>query len=109
MSTIVPLLRMIGNLRINSDKQSLKEFIELAHKRTRLAKSTVYHQLFPAHQGNGPGYASTYAIVGESIREIQNKAKRNGKNLIDFNTYACSMGFPARTIFEGRLREFAEP
>jgi hypothetical protein len=67
----------------------------------------VYHQLFPAHQGNGPGYASTYAIVGESIREIQNRAVRNGKKLLDFNTYACSMGFPARTIFEDRLKAFA--
>lgn len=107
MWRIVRFLRVIGDARINSGKQSLRDFIEWAHKRTGLAKSTVYHQLFPAHQGNGPGYASTYAIVGESIREIQNKAKRNGKNLVDFNTYACSMGFPARTIFEERLREFA--
>lgn len=107
MWRIIRFLRVIGDARINSGKQSLRDFIEWAHKRTGLAKSTVYHQLFPAHQGNGPGYASTYAIVGESIREIQNKAKRNGKNLVDFNTYACSMGFPARTIFEERLRDFA--
>jgi len=107
MWRIIRFLRVIGDARINSGKQSLRDFIEWAHKRTGLAKSTVYHQLFPAHQGNGPGYASTYAIVGESIREIQNRAKRNGKNLVDFNTYACSMGFPARTIFEERLREFA--
>src|SRR5437660_10816984 len=109
MSRIVRCLRVIGQARITAGQQSLRDLIEWAHKRTGLAKSTVYHQLFPAHPGNGPGYASTYAIVGESIREIQNKAQRNGKNLIDFNTYACSMGFPARTIFEGRLREFAEP
>jgi len=107
MWRIIRFLRVIGDARINSGKQSLRDFIEWAHKRTGLAKSTVYHQLFPAHQGNGPGYASTYAIVGESIREIQNRAKRNGKNLVDFNTYACSMGFPARTIFEERLREFS--
>jgi len=107
MWRIIRFLRVIGDARINSGKQSLRDFIEWAHKRTGLAKSTVYHQLFPAHQGNGPGYASTYAIVGESIREIQNRAKRNGKDLVDFNTYACSMGFPARTIFEDRLREFA--
>jgi hypothetical protein len=107
MWRIVRFLRVIGDARINSGKQSLSDFIEWAHKRTGLAKSTVYHQLFPAHQGYGPGYASTYAIIGESIREIQNKAKRNGKNLLDFNTYACSMGFPARTIFERRLQEFA--
>jgi hypothetical protein len=107
MWRIVRFLRVIGDARINSGKQSLADFIEWANKKTGLAKSTVYHQLFPAHQGNGPGYASTYAIIGESIREIQNKARRNGKNLLDFNTYACSMGFPARTIFEQRLREFA--
>ena len=107
MWRIIRFLRIIGDARINSGKQSLSDFIEWAHKRTGLAKSTVYHQLFPAHQGNGPGYASTYAIVGESIREIQNKVKRNGNSLVDFNTYACSMGFPARTIFEERLREFA--
>ncbi|HYY92051.1 MAG TPA: hypothetical protein VE955_08685 [Candidatus Dormibacteraeota bacterium] len=107
MWRIVRFLRVIGDARINSGKQSLVEFIEWAHKKTGLAKSTVYHQLFPAHQGYGPGYASTYAIIGESIREIQNRAKRNGKNLLDFNTYACSMGFPARTIFEQRLRDFA--
>ena len=107
MWRIIRFLRVIGDARINSGKQSLVEFIEWAHKKTGLAKSTVYHQLFPAHQGNGPGYASTYAIIGESIREIQNKAERNGKNLLDFNTYACSMGFRARTMFEERLREFA--
>lgn len=107
MWRIIRFLRVIGDARINSGKQSLGEFIEWANKKTGLAKSTVYHQVFPAHQGVGPGYASTYAIIGESIREIQNKAKRNGKNLLDFNTFACSMGFPARTIFEQRLRDFA--
>jgi len=107
MWRIVRFLRVIGDARINSGKQGLVDFIEWASKKTGLSKSMVYHQLFPAHQGNGPGYASTYAIVGESIREIQNRAVRNGKKLLDFNTYACSMGFPARTIFEDRLRAFA--
>jgi len=107
MWRIVRFLRIIGDARINSGKQDLVDFIDWASKKTGLSKSMVYHQLFPAHQGNGPGYASTYAIVGESIREIQNKAVRNGKKLLDFNTYACSMGFPARTIFEEKLRAFA--
>ena len=107
MWRIIRFLRVIGDARINTGKQSLKDFIEWANKKTGLSKSNIYHQLFPAHQGIGPGYASTYAIIGESIREIQNKAKRNDKNLLDFNTYACSMGFPARTVFEERLQAFA--
>jgi len=107
MWRIVRFLRIIGDVRINTGKQGLRDFIDWANKKTGLAKSTVYYQLFPAHQGIGPGYASTYAIIGESIRDIQNKALRNGKKLIDLNTYACSMGFPARTIFEKRLTAFA--
>src|SRR5256886_16029381 len=104
MWRIVRFLRVIGDARINSGKQSLREFIEWANKRTGLAKSTVYHQLFPAHQGNGPGYASTYAIVGESIWEIQNQAKRHGKKRIDFNRYACSMGLSDRNTIREILR-----
>lgn len=107
MWRIVRFLRIIGDVRINTGKQSLADFIDWANKKTGLAKSTAYYQLFPAHQGLGPGYASTYAIIGERIREIQNKAIRNGKKLIDLNTYACSMGFPARTVFEERLLAFA--
>ena len=104
---IVRFLRVIGDARINSGKQDLMEFIDWANRETGLSKSLVYHQVFPAHQGNGPGYASTYAILGESIAEIQQEALRNGKNLLDFDTYACSLGFPARSIFENRLKTWA--
>ncbi len=107
MWRIIRFLRIIGDVRINTGKQSLPEFIEWAHKRTGLSRSNVYNQLFPAHQGIGPGYATSYAITGEAIRELQNKAVRNDKKLVDFNTYASSMGFPARTVFEERLASFA--
>jgi hypothetical protein len=104
---IVRFLRVIGDVRINSGKQSLMGFIDWANRETGLSKSLVYHQVFPAHQGNGPGYASTYAILGESIADIQQEALRNGKNLLDFNTYACSLGFPPRSVFEEKLRAYA--
>lgn len=107
MWRIVRFLRVIGDVRINSGTQGLADFVDWGNRTTGLSKSMVYHQLFPAHQGIGPGYASTYAIIGESIREIQNKAIRNEKSLRDFNSYACSMGFPPRTIFEERLRQYA--
>jgi len=107
MWRVIRFLRAIGDARINSDKQSLLDFIEWASKMTGLSKATVYYQVFPSHQGVGPGYATTYAVMGEIIREIQNKAIRNGKSILDFNTYACSIGYPPKTIFEERLRAFA--
>jgi len=103
---IVRFLRVIGDARINSDKQTLMDFIDWANKETGLSKSLVYHQVFPAHQGNGPGYASTYAIVGESVAYIQREALRSGKRLLDFNTYASSLGFPPRSVFEEKLRTY---
>jgi len=107
MWRIVRFLRVIGDARINSGKQTLLEFIDWAHAETDLSRSLVYHQLFPAHQGNGPGYASTYAIIGETVAEMQELAERKGRDLVAFNTYASSMGFPPRSVFEERLREYA--
>jgi len=103
---IVRFLRVIADARINSGKQNLMEFIDWANRETGLSRSLVYHQVFPAHQGNGPGYASTYAILGESVATIQQEALRNGKSLVDFNTYTCSLGFPARSVFEEKLRAY---
>ena len=51
MWRIVRFLRVIGDARINSDKQELLEFIDWAHAETDLSRSLIYHQLFPAHQG----------------------------------------------------------
>ncbi len=104
---IVRFLRVIGDARINSGKQSLMDFIDWANRETGLSRSLVYHQVFPAHQGNGPGYASTYAILGERVATIQQVALTNGKTLVNFDTYTCSLGFPARSVFEEKLRSYA--
>lgn len=101
-------LRVIGDARINSGKQDLPGFIEWANSQTGLSKSMVYFQVFPAHQGIGPGYATTYAIIGEAIREIESAAKKAGKDLVKFNTYASSQGFPPRTVFESRLWNYVK-
>ena len=104
---ITRFLRVVGDARINSGKQDLPDFIEWATKETGLSKSGVYFNVFPAHQAIGPGYATTYAIIGESIRQIQEAAVRAGKDFVKFNTYACSQGFTSRTVLESRLLEFA--
>jgi len=72
-----------------------------------LSRSLIYHQVFPAHQGNGPGYASTYAIIGETVAEMQQLAERKGRDLVAFNTYVSSIGFPARSVFEEMLKGYA--
>lgn len=52
------------------------------------------------------GYAPVYCIAGISLQQIQKWAFEKGKDIRNFNTYASSLGFPARTIFEKKLKKY---
>lgn len=104
---IIRFLRVIGDTRINSGKQNLVNFLDWAEKTTKLAQRTVYYQLFPAHEGIFPGYATCYAVVGQDIRAIQKRLKNDPRKLVKFNAYATSMGYPSRSIYLKRLRAYA--
>lgn len=102
---IIRFLRAIGDVRINTRKQSIAEFIDWAHKRTGLSKKMIFNQIFIFQ--DSPGYAPCYSIAGMALSELQALAKLNKKSILEFNTLACSLGAPPRTIFEGKLRKFA--
>ena len=104
---IIRFLRVIGDVRINTGKQTLIEFVDWAHERTGVPRSSVYFQLFPAHEGIFPGYATSYAVCGQEIRAIEEKI-RDPKKRIKFSTYLCSIGFPPMSIYMRLLREYAK-
>ncbi|MFQ6127862.1 MAG: hypothetical protein ACE5QW_03040 [Thermoplasmata archaeon] len=101
---IVRFLRAISDSRINMGRQSLVDFVEWAHKRTDLSKKTIFNQIFIFQ--SMVGYAPVYSVVGQSLRRIQGSAREAGKDIVDFNTYASSLGFGPRQIFEERLRDW---
>jgi hypothetical protein len=103
---LIRFLRVIGDVRINTNKQGLFEFIDWAHKYTGVPRSNVYYQLFPAHEGIFPGYATCYAVVGEEIHAIEDRIK-DPKKRIKFSTYLTGIGFPPRSVYRQRLEDFA--
>ncbi|MDA4114315.1 MAG: hypothetical protein OK474_09735 [Thaumarchaeota archaeon] len=103
---LIRFLRVIGDVRINTNKQGLFEFIDWAHKHTGVPRSNVYYQLFPAHEGMFPGYATSYAVVGEEIRAIEEKLT-DAKKRVKFSTYLTGIGFPPRSIYRKRLEDYA--
>ena len=103
---IVRFLRVVGDVWVNTGKKSLLEFVDWAHGRTGVPRSSVYFQLFPAHQGIFPGYATNYAVVGQEIRSIEMKIKDPRKR-VKFSTYLCSVGFPPRSIYTKMLKDYA--
>jgi hypothetical protein len=104
---LIRFLRVVGDVRVNSGKQGLLEFVDWANKYTGVPRSSVYFQLFPAHEGTFPGYATNYAVVGQEIREIERKIK-DDKKRIRFSTYLCSIGFPPRSMYRRRLEDYAK-
>lgn len=103
---IVRFLRVVGDVWVNTGKKTLLEFVDWAHERTGVPRSSVYFQLFPAHQGMFPGYATNYAVAGQEIRSIERRIK-DPKKKVKFSTYLCSIGFPPKSIYMRMLREYA--
>lgn len=103
---IIRFLRVVGDVRVNTGKQGLLEFVGWAHEHTGIPRSSMYFQLFPAHEGIFPGYATSYAVCGQEIRAIEKKI-RDPKKKVKFSTYLCSIGFPPMSIYMRMLREYA--
>ena len=103
---ITRFLRVIGDVWINTGQKTLLEFVDWAHERTGVSRASVYYQLFPAHEGIFPGYATSYAVVGQEIRAMERKIK-DPKKRVRFSTYLCSIGFPPRSIYRKMLKDYA--
>jgi hypothetical protein len=99
---VIRFLRAIGDVRINMNKQTLTEFVEWASEKTGFSKKIIYDQIFIFLEM--PGYAPCYSIAGMALKDLQEDAKRRGKDVLEFNTITSSLGFPPRTVFEERLR-----
>ena len=101
---IMRFLRAIFDVRINMEKESVADFIEWAHKETGLSEKMIFYETWGFLET--VGYAPCYSIAGDVIKRLQQKALKKGTNLIAFNTYVSSLGFPPRRIFEQRINEF---
>lgn len=102
---MVRFLRAVFDSRVNMGKQTVVDFVKWGSKETGISEKKIYDQTF--FFLSVVGYAPCYSMAGEALRELQELAVKNGKSIVDFNTYASSLGFPGRTLFEGKLRRFA--
>ena len=104
---LIRFLRVVGDVRLNTGKQGLLEFLDWAHEYTGVPRSNLYFQLFPAHEGIFPGYATAYAVVGQEIMSIEKRIK-DPKKRVKFSTYLCSIGYPPRSAYRKMLSSYAK-
>ena len=104
---VVRFLRVIGDVWMNTGKHGLLEFLDWAQKKTGESRRHMFYQIFPAHEGMFPGYASTYAVVGEEIGSIERTLRDKGDR-IRFSTYLTGIGYVPRRLYRRRLEQFAK-
>jgi hypothetical protein len=104
MGRLLRFLRAIFDSRVNMGKQTVAEFVKWGAKTTGLSEKLIFDQTW--FFLGWIGYPPVYFIVGDSLRVLQEKAIKSGVDVVDFNTYATSTGYGARTVFEERLKNF---
>jgi hypothetical protein len=104
---VIRFLRVIGDVWMNTGRHGLLEFLDWAHAKTGESRRHMFYQIFPAHEGMFPGYATTYAIVGEEIGSIENTLKDKGARIC-FSTYLTGIGYVPRRLYRKRLERFAK-
>jgi len=97
-------LRAMGDIRINTGRETIPEFVTWASKRTGLSEKEVFSQIF-IFQAQ-PGYAPCYSIGRHWLFQYQAKAIKAGISQKEFNTFASAMGFPTREVGGKILDEF---
>jgi hypothetical protein len=96
-------LRAVSDVRLNLEKQTFPEFIEWAHRKTGLSRKMIFDQTF--HFQENPGYAPCYSMFGQTLRKMQTMALKKGYTQKEFNTFVASSGFPARSLFEKKIKK----
>ncbi|MCD6383649.1 MAG: hypothetical protein J7L88_04235 [Thermoplasmata archaeon] len=93
----IRFLRALGDVRINTGKQSLYEFVEWAHRFTSLKREDIFNQIFIFQET--PGYAPSYSLGEEVIQKIQKLGLEAGMELKDVNTEIAARGFLPLKMF----------
>jgi len=104
---MIRFLRVVGDVRINTGRQGLLEFLDWAHEYTGVSRASMFFQLFPGHEGIFPGYATAYAVVGQEIMSIERRIK-DAKKRVRFATFGCSIGYPPRSMYRKMLVDYAK-
>lgn len=93
----IRFLRALGDVRINTGKQTVYQFVEWAHRYTSLSRKDIFNQMFIFLET--PGYAPSYSIGEEAIVKIQKMGLNGGMDIKEVNTAVASRGFMPIDMF----------
>jgi hypothetical protein len=88
-------IRSLADIRINTEQQTIKEFLLWVEKKTGFHPDELFPQIFSRQMQ--PGYLTTYPLGFHSLENIR---KRSALTQKEFNSFAWSKGLPPKSVFE---------
>lgn len=100
---IIGLLSGVADIRINTGKQSIPEFLRWANIITGMEKSAVMEAV--TGPALSPGHHAHQQIISIELKELSGSMRSHGVSLKDFNTLSTRMGFPVWKRLKGKIME----
>jgi hypothetical protein len=103
---VLGLLAGVADVRINSGKQTIVDFIRWAHIITGIEERTIFNAVVgPASL---PGFHASQQIITRDIKELSQSMRNNGVYNREFNTWSTRLGFPPWRFLKDRILSYQD-
>jgi hypothetical protein len=100
---LIRFARVVCDIFVNLDVMTVPEVCKWIEKTVGIDARTMFYNFYTCHEAVSAGYATTYAVIGNKIRNIQKDLVDNPEKLKQFNNEAMNMGYQPTSRFIGRL------
>lgn len=98
---LIRYCRVICDIFTNLDIMTVPEACKWIEDNIGISQRTMFYNFFPCHQCIYPGYATTYAVLGNQINQLENKLIQQGMTSKEFNIKLMEFGYqPLSLIIE---------
>ncbi|MGA1792699.1 MAG: hypothetical protein ACMUHM_02000 [Thermoplasmatota archaeon] len=100
---VLSLIRAVADIRVNSGKQSILEFMRWAQIISGLGEPLIMEAIWDAV--SRPGLFASCMSILPGVRKTSQEKVDQGVSPREFNTYSTSLGFPAWKVLRERMLE----
>jgi len=100
---VLSLIRAVADIRVNSGKQSILEFMRWGQIVSGIGEPTILGSVWDAV--SRPGFHASSMMISMGMRKASHEKMEQGISQREFNTYSTSLGFPAWKVLRERVLE----
>lgn len=103
---VMGLLSAVADIRINTGKQSMMEFIRWAHIITGMEERSLFNVILgPAMT---PGFHASQQLITMDLKQISQVLQNEGISIKEFNTWSTRLGFTPWRFLKEKILSYQD-